>query len=103
MTNEEIIAALTPLAALSIPEDFYDGMEFGEEMLANTKADCPEMFEDNRSDEHFVKDGAVRAARMAIKTLRQEQLLETHEYCKVCGECAKCDLRPCRDGGKHQV
>ncbi len=26
-----------------------------------------------------------------------------HVYCKVCRECVTCNLRPCRNGGQHEV
>ena len=26
---------------------------------------------------------------------------ESHEYCRVCGECLTCNIRNCRDGGPH--
>ena len=34
----------------------------------------------------------------------EETWEETHSYvsCTVCGECTTCNLRPCRDGGKHR-
>ena len=29
--------------------------------------------------------------------------VNSHIYCCICQECMTCNLRPCRDGGAHQV
>lgn len=28
---------------------------------------------------------------------------QDHAYCKICGSCITCNLRPCHDGGPHQA